>query len=148
MQKKAAIVFCFIFVGLTQGCTPVKSQHGNLLQDYQIETIQAGEHSRSDVLRLLGSPTTQSAFNPDIWYYLGQEMEKRGILDEKVTEERIVRVTFNQQGIVETTELLDEERQNIPFARGKTPTHGNDLTVAQQLLGNLGRFNAPQQESQ
>jgi hypothetical protein len=28
-----------------------------------------------------------------------------------------------------------------------TPTHGNDLTLMQQVLGNLGRFNNPNKKS-
>jgi hypothetical protein len=30
---------------------------------------------------------------------------------------------------------------DFPIARAKTPTHGNDITFMQQLLGNLGKFN-------
>ena len=95
----------------------------------------------------MGSPTTQSTFNPNIWYYLGQESEKRGILDQQITDERIVVVIFNEDGVVEAIQEADSERENIPYARTKTPTHGNDLTFLQQLLGNLGRFNTPQDVS-
>lgn len=128
-------------------CTPVTSQHGNMLEDFQIQEVKSGEHTRSDVLRILGSPTTQSTFNPNIWYYLGQESEKRGILDQQITDERIVVVIFNEDGVVEAIQEADSERENIPYARTKTPTHGNDLTFLQQLLGNLGRFNTPQDVS-
>ena len=143
MQKKIKIIFCLLLLGSAPACTPVTAQHGNLLQDFQIEEVHVGEHTRSDVLRILGSPTTQSTFNNDVWYYIGQETEKRSILDQEVVEERIVAVTFDTNGIVNTIEHLDGNRQNIPYARTKTPTHGNDLTFMQQLLGNLGRFNAP-----
>ncbi len=141
MQKTYRIIFCLIILGITPACTPVTAQHGNLLQDFQIEEVKAGESTRSDVLRLLGSPTTQSTFNNDVWYYIGQETEKRGILDHEVVNERIVAVTFDENGIVNKIENIDGNRQNIPYARTKTPTHGNDLTFMQQLLGNLGRFN-------
>ena len=120
MQKNIKIVFCFILLGMITACTPMVAQHGNMLQDFQIEEIQPGTDTRSDVLRIFGSPTTQSTFNNDVWYYIGQETEKRSI---------------------STVEHLDGDRQNIPYARTKTPTHGNDLTFMQQLLGNLGRFN-------
>lgn len=121
----------------------MQAQRGNMLQDYQIKEVTAGTNSRSDVLRTLGSPTTVSTFNPDIWYYIGQETEKRGILDDEVVAERIVQVTFNAEGIVESIEEVDPDRLDIPYARSKTPTYGNDLTFTQQLLGNMGRFNTP-----
>lgn len=141
MQKKIKIVFCLLLLGTATACSPVTSQHGNMLQDFQVEEVKPGEHTRSDVLRILGSPTTQSTFNNNVWYYIGQETEKRSILDHEVTDERIVAVGFDKNGIVQTLEHLDGDRQNIPYTRTKTPTHGNDLTFMQQLLGNLGRFN-------
>ncbi|MBK7361639.1 MAG: hypothetical protein IPJ01_04855 [Micavibrio sp.] len=30
---------------------------------------------------------------------------------------------------------------DVPIERSKTPTHGNDMTIMQQMLGNIGRFN-------
>ena len=143
MREILKITFsCFIMINVV-ACSPVIAQRGNLLQDHQISGIVAGEHSRSDVLRVLGSPTTQSTFNPDIWYYIGQETEKHGILDDEVVKERIVVVSFNPDGIVQSIEEQDPDRVSVPYARSKTPTHGNDLTFMQQLLGNMGRFNAP-----
>lgn len=128
---------------LTGACSPVVSQRGNLLDSYQTEQVIVGESTRSDVLRVIGSPTTQSTFNPNIWYYIGQETEKHGILDDEVVSENIVTVTFNAQGIVESLDTPATNRIDIPYARTKTPTHGNELTFMQQLLGNLGKFNTP-----
>ena len=145
MQRKAPLLLYVFAFGLALGaggCTPVVSQHGNMVQNYQVEQVEAGKSTRSDVLRILGSPTTQSTFNPDVWYYIGQETEKYGILDQEITEERILVVMFDKDGVVETIAPYEGERQDIPYARGKTPTHGNELTIMQQLLGNLGRFNS------
>lgn len=143
MQKFLKIIFCCLVTANIIACSPVIAQRGNLLQDYQVNDIIAGQHTRSDVLRVLGSPTTQSTFDSNIWYYIGQETEKRGILDDEVISERIVVVSFTEEGIVKTIEDRDTQRLQIPYARSKTPTHGNELTFTQQLLGNMGRFNTP-----
>ncbi len=135
-------VCCFVITNST-ACSPVVAQRGNLLSDYQIADVKVNEHTQSDILRILGSPTTQSTFNNNVWYYIGQETEKHGILDHEVSNERIVSVIFNKEGVVESIQDINNERINIPFARTKTPTHGNELTFTQQLLGNMGRFNSP-----
>ena len=122
-------------------CTPTVAQRGNMVEDYQMEKVITGIHTRTDVLRLLGSPTTQAPFDENVWYYLGQTTEKRGILDPEVTEERVVVVAFDADGIVQTVQEVDSGRLDIPIERSKTPTHGNDMTIMQQLLGNLGKFN-------
>lgn len=127
-------------------CTPTVAQRGNMLENYQVTEVVAGESKRSDVLRTLGSPTTKSTFDSNVWYYLGQETEKRGIFDPKVTKERIFVVAFDEEGTLEAIEEIDRERMNIPYVRDKTKTHGNERTLAQEFLGNLGKFN-PQQGS-
>ncbi|MGB0720212.1 MAG: outer membrane protein assembly factor BamE, partial [Bdellovibrionales bacterium] len=103
----------------------------------------AGQSTRSDVLKNLGSPTTQSTFDNNVWYYIGQETEKKGILDPKVVKERIILVAFDDEGTLQDLQEIDRGRMNIPYVRSKTKTYGNDRTIAQELLGNLGKFNPP-----
>lgn len=143
-MKKLALITSVLICA--SACTPVVAQRGNLLEDYQMAEIKIGEATRSDVLRSLGSPTTKSTFDPNVWYYLGQETEKKGILDPKIVKERVVLVAFNDEGIVQDIQDVDRERINIPYERSKTPTHGNNITIMQELLGNLGKFN-PQEGS-
>lgn len=126
-------------------CAPTVAQRGNMLEDFQIESVKAGESTRSDVLRALGSPTTKSPFDERTWYYIGQETEKRGILDPEVVKERIIVVNFDAEGFVVSINEAKNGRVDIPYARSKTPTHGNDDSLLQEFLGNLGKFN-PQDE--
>ena len=128
----------------TSSCTPTVAQRGNMLEDYQLERLEIGTSTKSDVLRQVGSPTTVAPFNEDIWYYIGQETEKRGILDPKIKEERIIAVAFNEQGVLEQISDVNGGRINIPIERDKTVTHGNKTNVMQEFFGNLGKFN-PQQ---
>ncbi|MCB1680663.1 MAG: outer membrane protein assembly factor BamE [Rhodospirillales bacterium] len=141
MKHPTKILLCvFSFLTMT-ACAPVVAKRGNMVEDYKIQEVKEGESTRSDVLRILGSPTTVSTFNPRVWYYMGQTTEKKGIMDPKIVDEKIVEVAFNSDGIVESIQDVKNKREDIPITRAKTPTHGNDLTLAQQLLGNLGRFN-------
>ena len=139
-KKFVLISGCLIAVS-AGACTPTVAQRGNMVEDFQIEQVTPLQSTRSDVLRAMGSPTTKSTFDPNVWYYIGQETHKKGIFDPKVQEERIVLVAFNDDGFVEMIEDIDRERLNIPYVREKTPTHGNETTVVQQFLGNLGKFN-------
>jgi len=139
--KKVFLLSSCVLALSAAACTPTIHQRGNLLENHQVEQITVLESTRSDVLRNLGSPTTKSTFDSSVWYYIGQKTEKRGILDPEVIEERIMLVAFNEEGFVETIKDIDRERLNIPYIREKTPTHGNETTVLQQFLGNLGKFN-------
>lgn len=143
MTMKKLLLTTIILSGtMLHGCAPTVNARGNFVKDYQMVTIEPGVTTKGDVLRAMGSPTTQDPFDENIWYYIGQTTEKKGILDPKVTDERIVMVDFDENGTVETIKDVGGNREVIPFERDKTKTSGNEMTVMQQFFGNLGKFNA------
>ena len=131
----------FLLLIMLTACTPTTAQRGNMLEDYQIKQIAPGVHGKTDVLKLLGSPTTQAPFDDNTWYYLGQNTEKTGIFDPEVKKERIVVVTFGPDGLVNSVRDVPPDRVDVPIESAQTPTRGNEPTIMQQFLGNIGRFN-------
>ncbi len=135
------IISLTVSLALISACTPTQSSRGNMVEDFRMSEITPGVSTRNNVLKSLGSPTTIAPFDDNVWYYIGQKMEKKGIFDPKVTDEKVVVVSFNDKGIVQTMEELNAERIDVPKSRDKTHTGGNDVGVVEQLLGNVGRFN-------
>jgi len=129
------------------GCAPTVAERGNMLKDYQIADVKPGVDTDHDVLLKLGSPTTRAPFDEKTWYYFGQETAKHGIFDPKITKERIVVVTFNDQNVVNTIQDVPSDRLDLPIARDKTPTSGSEMTVLQQFMGNMGRFNKEKKDN-
>lgn len=136
-----------ILAFMLAACTPTQATRGNIVEEYRMTEIIPGVSSRTNVLQSLGSPTTQAPFDDNVWYYIGQKTEKVGIFDPKVVDKKVVVVAFNDEGIVDLIEEVDSEMINVPNVRRKTPTGGNDITVMQQLIGNVGRFNAKKQSA-
>jgi outer membrane protein assembly factor BamE (lipoprotein component of BamABCDE complex) len=124
-------------------CTPMTTKHGNFLEDHQLQLIKPGEHTRSDVMRLIGSPTATGTFDESLWYYMGQQTQKKGVFDPEVIDERVIIVSFDEDGLVRSVSDREGGRLDVPITERRTPTHGNDITVIQQLLGNIGKFNPP-----
>jgi outer membrane protein assembly factor BamE (lipoprotein component of BamABCDE complex) len=135
---------CLILAcALLSACTPTQATRGNIVEDYRMAEIVPGVSTRTSVLQSMGSPTTKAPFDEDIWYYIGQKTEKTGIFDPKVVDKKIVVVAFTPDGIVDTIERIDADQIDVPTVRRKTATSGNEVTILQQLLGNVGRFNTP-----
>lgn len=132
-------------VGLS-ACTPTQATRGNMVDSDRMAEIVPGISTRQNVLQTLGSPTTIAPFDESVWYYIGQKTEQKGVFDPKVVEQKVVVVAFTPEGVVETIQPIDADQINVPIARRKTPTGGNEITVMQQLMGNLGRFNKPAAE--
>ncbi|MCB1558846.1 MAG: outer membrane protein assembly factor BamE [Alphaproteobacteria bacterium] len=137
-------ILCLLIfsAGFLSACTPQLATRGNLLEEYQMKEVLPGLDTRDDVIRKIGSPTTVAPFDDNTWYYIGRRTEKNGILDPKVTEEKIVVVTFNaEDGFVENILERQDGREDVPIVQRTTPTTGNDYTFIQQMLGNIGKFN-------
>ena len=50
-------------------------------------------------------------------------------------------IAFDSQGIVQDMKVYDKsDGRLVAMVDRQTPTHGNELTIIQQMLGNLGRF--------
>lgn len=139
-MKTLTILFGLLGLSIA-ACTPTQATRGNIVEDYRMAEIVPGVSSRTNVLQSLGSPTTVAPFDDNVWYYIGQKTEKTGIFDPKVVDKKVVVVAFNTEGIVDTIENIDADQINVPRVRRKTPTSGNDITVMEQLIGNVGRFN-------
>lgn len=129
------------------GCAPTIDTRGNLLETYQLQEIIPGQDTKENVTAKIGSPTTVSPFDQNIWYYMGQRTAKTAMLDPKIKRERIIVVSFANDGYVDKVVERRDGRQDVPIVARKTPTTGNDFTIMQQLMGNLGRFNAPKQSA-
>lgn len=124
-------------------CEPVYVNHGFTPQIAELDTITAGEDTRGSVLRKLGHPTSVSSFKSDVWYYSASKVEKYAFYAPKVIERKVVVVRYDENGLVSDTALYGiEDGRVMNLVTRRTPTYGRELTVLQQIFGNLGRFGA------
>lgn len=121
-------------------CSPIKETRGNMVADKNLARVEPFITNKQDVRLMLGSPAATSIFDGDKWYYIGQKTEQTAFSKPEVTERKIVAVTFTEEGFVSTVEELDSEGYDITLSKRETPTAGHDLTLMQQLLGNIGKF--------
>ena len=124
-------------------CTPSTQTRGNYLFSDDIARIQPMVSTEIDVLNTLGTPTAKAVFDENTWYYVGLKTEKKGFLDEKVTERQTVKVVFDESKFVKSITNVDGDPMDIPISSRVTPTSGNEVTAIQQILGNIGKFNPP-----
>jgi acyl dehydratase len=80
----------------------------------------------------------------DVWYYVSQTMEKYTFNPAAVSQRTVVEITFNDANQVASVRTLGlEDGQQVAMNRRETPTRGRELTVLEQLLGNVGRGQLP-----
>ncbi|HFD16690.1 MAG TPA: outer membrane protein assembly factor BamE [Rhodospirillales bacterium] len=126
---------------LAGACVPTVQQHGQRIDPEAVARIRPGVTSREEVLRLMGSPSATATFDDRRWYYVTQTVEKKSFYQKRLADQRVVIVEFDDRGIVRNLEErgLEQARAVEPVA-DKTPTMGNEFSLLEQLIGNIGRF--------
>jgi outer membrane protein assembly factor BamE (lipoprotein component of BamABCDE complex) len=130
-------------------CAPQVDTRGNLPDPETVLEVQPGVHDRDQVATILGSPSTVATFEDDTWYYISRRTEKIAFFDPEVVDQQVLVVKFGQDGLVADMAVYGvEDGQVIEPVERTTPTSGRELTILQQLFGNLGRFPSSQVEEQ
>jgi outer membrane protein assembly factor BamE (lipoprotein component of BamABCDE complex) len=121
-------------------CAPIKSTHGFQALDVKPTDLKIGEDTKSTVMERLGSPSVQSTFDPNLWFYISQSINQVAFYRPRVTQRDVVAVTFDADEKVKNIDRLSlKDGKVIAFNGRKTPTRGRELTILEQLLGNVGR---------
>ena len=124
------------------GCTPEVSTHGYRFDEASLAQLEPGRTTQDGVARLLGSPSSVATFDPRVWYYITQRTEHKSFYQDRVVEQKVVEVTFDDSGVLQSVERrnLDDAR-DVALVDRETPTSGNELSLLEQFIGNIGRFN-------
>jgi outer membrane protein assembly factor BamE (lipoprotein component of BamABCDE complex) len=148
MTRLKTLLAVSAFAALASACAPVIGQNGFQAIDAKPQDIVAGTDTRQTVLAKLGTPSTTSTFESDnIWYYMSQITEKYTYNPAQITLRNITEITFNDEGQVSAVRTLGlEDGRRLAMERRETPTRGRQLTILEQLLGNVGRGQLPRTE--
>lgn len=134
-----------VVAGLSLGaCAPQVDERGWRPDDVAVSAIRPGVDNKESVIRLLGTPSTVSNFDDQSWYYISATTQRLAFRRDELTNQAVLIVSFDQAGnVTEVSRLDTEDGKDVAMNPDKTPTLGNELTIWQQLFGNLGRFNSP-----
>jgi len=143
--KRAAAVI--VFAGLLAGCSPTLNNHGHIPEPELIESIRIGNSNREQIIAMLGNPSAVATFDQESWYYVGTKTSQLAFLTSKILERKVLVIRFDKQGIVQQVGRLDkQDGRDVQIVDRKTPTRGKELTILEQLLGNVGKFSGPEGE--
>ncbi|MDX2145274.1 MAG: outer membrane protein assembly factor BamE [Rhodospirillaceae bacterium] len=130
-------------LALLGACAKDIDARGNLPPPDAIAKLAPGEQTRQDVQNLLGTPATTAVFDNETWYYISGQTTQYAFYATEELERTVYAVSFDQRGILEGVRKIDQNGgRDIQIAGRETPTKGRELSIIEQLIGNLGRFNS------
>lgn len=133
-----------VLLSALTACAPVISARGQQPDPEALASIEPGIASRRDVENALGTPSTQGVFRENVWYYMSERTERSAFFRPELIERKVVAVVFDPVGLVEDIVTYTEnDKQEVELVARVTPTAGNELSIIEQLFGNVGRFAKP-----
>jgi outer membrane protein assembly factor BamE (lipoprotein component of BamABCDE complex) len=142
MMPRSIILLLAVMLGA--GCAPTIANRGMQLDPDRLATLKIGSSTRDSVVNTLGTPSSRSSFNDNVWYYIGRRTEQQSFLDPEIVDQQIVTITFAEDGTVKAIDTTGKETtQTIRAAAGETPSYGTETTWIQDLFGNVGRAGIP-----
>lgn len=149
MPRFTSLIIAASLAAAAGACAPVVATQGFQAVDVKPQDIEAGVDTRETVLTKLGTPSTTSTFEADnVWYYLSQTTQRYTYNKPRVSQRAITEITFDEgdDKVASVRTLGLEDGRQIAMERRETPTRGRQLTILEQLLGNVGRGQLPRTE--
>ncbi len=133
-----------IFLLALAACSP-KVAAGGYVHDGDLkDQLVVGQTTKDQVKEKLGSPSSQSTFGNETWYYITNRQETVAIFKPEIVTQNVVSIEFDSTGLVsKVNNFSQKDGEEFAMVRQTTPTEGHTLGFFEQLLGNIGRFNHP-----
>lgn len=124
-------------------CEPTVRVHGYAPAEAQLALLEPGIDSAATVTTKIGRPSTAGVMRNDAWYYVSSRVETLAYKAPEVTERRIVAVRFDDAGMLASADVFGlEDGRIINLVTRTTPTFGREMTILQQVFGNLANAGA------
>lgn len=126
---------------LLYGCAP-PIPRGALIEKEDYSQLTPNTSTQSDVLGTLGSPTTHATFDDNTWIYVSMIKDLVPLAHPAVRKQQVLVLNFDSGGVLRKMNILGRhDAFPVRMVNDKTPTPGTQISVIQELLGNVGRYN-------
>ena len=134
-----AFVVAVLATGLAGGCAATRDFHGYVPDQALATDVQPNVDTRSTVLAQLGTPSTTSIFDDNLWVYMSSTRELLTFYYPKTVAREIVAIQFDEDDVVSDVLVYDvNDGRTLSYNSRVTPTRGRELGILEQLFGTVG----------
>jgi outer membrane protein assembly factor BamE (lipoprotein component of BamABCDE complex) len=119
----------------------VERHHGVHFLDKKQEKLTVNQSNKNDILKLLGSPSTKSTFDNDLWIYIERKTDNSSLTkfgSERIIVNNVLLLEINYMGLLETKEFLDlTSMQDLKFTEQTTENQYKKNTFVYDFLSSM-----------
>ena len=123
MRKLFILLVLSLFIS---ACTlkKVERHHGVRFLNKKQEKLTVNQSNKNDIIELLGSPSTKSTFDNDLWIYIERKTDNSSLTkfgSERIIVNNVLLLDINSMGLLEKKEFLDlTNMQDLKFVEQTT----------------------------
>ena len=120
------LLYIFIISFIVSNCTikPVVKHHGVPFLEKKQKKLVVNKSNKNDVIGILGSPSTKSKFNNDVWIYIERKQTQsklKNLGKMKIYENNILILEIDKYGLLKKKDFYNKENmQNIKIVKATT----------------------------
>jgi len=137
-------LFIFLLVPLFFSACNLKkvtNHHGIQFLDKKQEKLEINKSNKNDILELLGSPSTKSSFDNDLWIYIERKTTNASLLQmgkEKITVNNVLVLEIDNMGLLAKKDFLDlNKMEDINFTKQTTNSLYKKNTFLYDFLSSM-----------
>ena len=119
----------------------VEKHHGVHFLNKKQEKLTVNQSNKNDIIQLLGSPSTKSTFDNDLWIYIERKTDTaflRKFGNEKIIVNNVLLLEINNMGLLAKKEFLDlTNMQELKFVEQTTENQYRKNTFVYDFLSSL-----------
>tara|TARA_B110000027_G_scaffold550_1_gene490 strand:- start:1058 stop:1522 length:465 start_codon:yes stop_codon:yes gene_type:complete len=119
----------------------VTNIHGVQFLDKKQEKLIVSQSNKNDILSLLGSPSSKSTFDNDLWIYIERKTDHSSLIklgEEKIVINNVLLLEINSRGLLTKKKFLDlNGMEKIEFTEQTTETQYRKKTFIYDFLSSL-----------
>jgi len=137
------ILYIILFSLIVTNCSikKVANHHGVSFLEKKQTKLVINQSNKNDILKILGTPSTKSKFNNDIWIYIERRQTQssfKNLGKMKVVKNNVLVLDINSYGILEKKKLYNkDDMENIEIATVTTDPNYSKSSFIYDFMNSL-----------
>ena len=135
---KSFLTYSIILI-LIYNCSPRISRHGNFFTKEELNILKSAKLNKSEIIEVLGQPSTKSTFSDNTWYYIYFIQKERAVFEVKNTANTVLKIRFDNKQNVSDYTVIKNNVEGIPISTDITESNALKRGLVRELLDSFVR---------
>ena len=140
-MKNFSLFLIIAFIFSACNLKKVEEMHGVRFLEKKQEKLTVNKSNKNDIIKLLGSPSTKSTFDNDLWIYIERKTNNSSLRElgsKRIVVNNVLLLEINNMGLLEKKEFLDlTNMQKLKFAEQTTENQYKKNTFLYDFLSSM-----------